>query len=293
MDHDEAFTAGALACSRRAPGVLRPDGPQGHRVDPPRLRRGARIRASTTTFAPRRARRCRGSPPDSPRLRAGRELQGLAVARGVLTYENPLLRARSSSPANGRGSRPYRIGLRVLDWLIVVQTSNAGQSLGDRQRDSGRVASREGHVDQGPSRPPRMMLAAEVALARDRRAALLSRSSARASAGSRCDDAAPAIANRRRGAMLRRPRPDRRQHQQGLGSTLMSLTASSTSAGSARLELIVRSHVDRRPGYPTHGSHDAGDLHVSSGRQELASRRGQEQVDVDAAALRRREATRS
>ena len=99
------------------------------------------------------------SPPDCTTGSATRDAR-LAVAGGVVTYENALLpRAlivagrRLGSDADGR-----RSACRSLDWLIDVQTSPDGHLLADRQR---LVAARRREVavrpaaDRGDGAPAR------------------------------------------------------------------------------------------------------------------------------------------
>ena len=158
-DHDEAFTAGAdAAVRRRPPRVRRRDRAQGHRVRPSLAapRRSIR-RASTTSSTPRRAR---------PLWRLAARLRSAfapVASSGdwpwpepVLTYENPLLPRALIVAGQRMGDRALiGMGLHVLDWLIVVQTSNGGEFSPIGSEGSGRAAAGGPASTSSRSRRPR------------------------------------------------------------------------------------------------------------------------------------------
>ena len=105
------------------------------------------------------------------------------------------------------------------------------------------------------------------------------------------NDIGLAMADPTTGACFDGLEPARREPQPGRGvDPHVADGRSSASARSGpRLGIMVRSHVDRPPRDPTHGWHDAGDLHISGqprGRREPRVKT----MDVDAAALFERHA---
>jgi hypothetical protein len=84
----------------------------------------------------------------------------------VLTYENPLLPRALIVAGQWIGDHALvRMGLRVLDWLIVVQTSNGGEFSAIGSEGFWPRGGRRARFDQQPIEATAMILAAGVALA--------------------------------------------------------------------------------------------------------------------------------
>ncbi len=84
----------------------------------------------------------------------------------VLTYENPLLpRALIVAGQRAGDHALIGMGLHVLDWLIVVQTSNGGEFSAIGSEGFWPRGGRRARFDQQPIEATAMILAAEIALA--------------------------------------------------------------------------------------------------------------------------------
>jgi hypothetical protein len=167
-DHDEAFTAGAMQLFAAAL---------------PASAHVTALRATASTLLGCAAALDSPGIDDELRFAASEALWQLAdrlrraftpVASSgdwpwpepVLTYENPLLpRALIVAGQRAGDHALIGMGLHVLDWLIVVQTSNGGEFSAIGSEGFWPRGGRRARFDQQPIEATAMILAAEVALA--------------------------------------------------------------------------------------------------------------------------------
>ena len=219
-DHDEAFTAGAM---RLFAAAL----PASARVTALRATASTLLGCAAALESPGVDDELRAATSEALWRLAARLRRAFAPVASsgdwpwpepVLTYENPLLPRALIVAGQRMGDHALiGMGLHVLDWLIVVQTSNGGEFSAIGSEGFWPRGGRRARFDQQPIEATAMILAAETALAHTGESALSRRDRARLRVVPGRQRHRPGDGRSDDGRLLRRPRACQREPQPGRG----------------------------------------------------------------------------